>query len=144
MALIKCSECGKEVSNKADSCPHCGNPITKKANTKYCEYCGDKMPANAEKCPHCYSDNIPRKKEKTNICATLGLVFGLVAMFINPLALFGTAAVVLSCIGSVQIKNNGDKGTGYAIAGFILGFISIGYFVYNLMQYEEMLVTLFS
>jgi len=27
MALIKCSECGKEVSEKATSCPHCGNPI---------------------------------------------------------------------------------------------------------------------
>ena len=27
MALIKCSECGREVSNKATSCPACGNPI---------------------------------------------------------------------------------------------------------------------
>jgi len=24
MALIKCSECGKEISNSAKSCPHCG------------------------------------------------------------------------------------------------------------------------
>ena len=24
MALIKCFECGKEVSNKAHKCPHCG------------------------------------------------------------------------------------------------------------------------
>ncbi len=27
MALIKCSECGKEVSDKAKACPNCGNPI---------------------------------------------------------------------------------------------------------------------
>ncbi len=27
MALIKCDECGKEVSSKAISCPSCGNPI---------------------------------------------------------------------------------------------------------------------
>jgi len=27
MALIECSECGKEVSSKADSCPNCGNPM---------------------------------------------------------------------------------------------------------------------
>lgn len=26
MALIKCSECGKEISDKAVSCPHCGAP----------------------------------------------------------------------------------------------------------------------
>lgn len=27
MALIKCSECGKEISDKANQCIHCGNPI---------------------------------------------------------------------------------------------------------------------
>lgn len=27
MALIKCDECGKDVSDKAKKCPHCGNPI---------------------------------------------------------------------------------------------------------------------
>jgi hypothetical protein len=27
MALIKCSECSKEVSDKAAACPFCGNPI---------------------------------------------------------------------------------------------------------------------
>lgn len=29
MALIKCPECGKEISDKADSCPQCGYPINK-------------------------------------------------------------------------------------------------------------------
>ena len=28
MALIKCNECGKEVSDKANTCPNCGAPIT--------------------------------------------------------------------------------------------------------------------
>ncbi len=27
MALIKCPECGKEISDKANSCPSCGYPI---------------------------------------------------------------------------------------------------------------------
>ena len=27
MALIACAECGNHVSEKAASCPHCGNPI---------------------------------------------------------------------------------------------------------------------
>lgn len=40
MALIKCSECGKDVSSNASSCPNCGNPI----NT-------------AIKCPKCGSSN---------------------------------------------------------------------------------------
>jgi len=29
MALIKCSEYGKEISDKAAACPNCGNPIHK-------------------------------------------------------------------------------------------------------------------
>ncbi len=27
MALIKCRECGKEISGQAHTCPNCGNPI---------------------------------------------------------------------------------------------------------------------
>ena len=27
MAMIKCSECGEEVSDKASTCVHCGNPL---------------------------------------------------------------------------------------------------------------------
>ena len=30
MALIKCPECGKEISDQAEFCPHCGYPIKKK------------------------------------------------------------------------------------------------------------------
>lgn len=35
MALIKCPECGKEISDKAQSCIHCGCPIqTQKIESK--------------------------------------------------------------------------------------------------------------
>ena len=27
MALINCKECGKQISDKAASCPHCGAPV---------------------------------------------------------------------------------------------------------------------
>lgn len=33
MALIKCSECGQMVSDKATKCPNCGNPINGKSKT---------------------------------------------------------------------------------------------------------------
>ena len=32
MALIKCPECGTEVSDKAAACPRCGNPIAAPAD----------------------------------------------------------------------------------------------------------------
>lgn len=30
MALVKCPECGKDVSSNAISCPNCGSPVPKK------------------------------------------------------------------------------------------------------------------
>lgn len=30
MSLIKCPECGKEISSNAVACPNCGNPVPKK------------------------------------------------------------------------------------------------------------------
>ena len=27
MALVKCTDCGKEVSENAETCPNCGNPV---------------------------------------------------------------------------------------------------------------------
>lgn len=34
MALINCPECSKEVSDKAPSCPNCGNPISTANDTQ--------------------------------------------------------------------------------------------------------------
>ncbi|MDA8522011.1 zinc ribbon domain-containing protein [Acidovorax sp. NCPPB 4044] len=35
MALISCAECGKNVSDKAPACPHCGAPTSDAAIKKY-------------------------------------------------------------------------------------------------------------
>lgn len=35
MGLIKCSECGKEVSGNAEVCPGCGNPMKKPKKKKH-------------------------------------------------------------------------------------------------------------
>lgn len=45
MALIKCPECGKEVSDRAPACIHCGFPLENKTgsnanNCKACTTCG--------------------------------------------------------------------------------------------------------
>ena len=34
MALIKCPECGNEISNKAQSFPNCGYPISEMKNVE--------------------------------------------------------------------------------------------------------------
>lgn len=35
MALIKCSECGKEISDKASTCPNCGMPLQREDRGTY-------------------------------------------------------------------------------------------------------------
>lgn len=32
MALVKCSECEKEISSNAESCPNCGNPMREQSS----------------------------------------------------------------------------------------------------------------
>lgn len=34
MALIKCIECGNEISNKAEVCPNCGCPVSETVKEK--------------------------------------------------------------------------------------------------------------
>ncbi len=34
MSLIQCKTCGKQVSQNASSCPHCGEPVPKKSPSK--------------------------------------------------------------------------------------------------------------
>ncbi len=50
MALIKCTECGHMVSDKADCCPNCGCPLEKKI---YCEECGQELLIKDAICPNC-------------------------------------------------------------------------------------------
>ncbi len=38
MALIKCPECGKEISDKSDKCIHCGYPLKNKTIINKKEY----------------------------------------------------------------------------------------------------------
>lgn len=52
MALIKCSECGKEISDKAKACIHCGCPIEEE-EVFNCGNCGAEVQEDDTKCPEC-------------------------------------------------------------------------------------------
>lgn len=48
MSLVKCNECGKEISDKSNSCIHCGSPLKQ---DNLCPECGKKVKDN--KCNNC-------------------------------------------------------------------------------------------
>lgn len=55
MAIIKCPECGRQISDKAPTCPSCGVEIAGKI-TK-CPQCGEIYFSSMEMCPNCHEMN---------------------------------------------------------------------------------------
>lgn len=53
MPLVKCHECGGQVSDKALACPHCGAPIRLQDDKKICPECGCQNEENAVRCSSC-------------------------------------------------------------------------------------------
>lgn len=54
MAMIKCPECGQEISDKAKKCVHCGRVLIEdKPVTKICSDCGKENPIDVTECIHC-------------------------------------------------------------------------------------------
>lgn len=52
MAIIKCPECGHQISDKAPVCPECGVEIAGKIIK--CPYCGEIYFKSDTACPHCH------------------------------------------------------------------------------------------
>lgn len=61
MAIIRCPECGHEISDKAPFCPSCGVAIAGKVTT--CPQCGKVYFADADQCPQCHCKTVRPKPE---------------------------------------------------------------------------------
>lgn len=69
--LIKCPECGKEISSKAKKCVHCGKVFVEDITPKiFCSECGKQVDVMAKECPYCgcpldeYEEEIKQQKLK--------------------------------------------------------------------------------
>ena len=65
MALIKCSECGKEISDKAKTCPNCGCPVNKNQS---------KARAKKNNYFKLYINSLKNKNKKTIIFTSLTIL----------------------------------------------------------------------
>lgn len=108
MALINCAECGKEISDKATSCPACGAPVTK---------------AESKRPPAWDVVQEPKKKE-----SVLG-IWGMILSLICCLPIFPFVGIIL-CIIALRNKNKkttcAKLGIVFAIISFIIGFAAWG------------------
>ena len=77
MALIRCPECGKEVSDKAAACIHCGYPLqeSKEESVQYCPYCGKSNHIESTFCGYCgKSFAKSEQKQEVAVVAPSGIV----------------------------------------------------------------------
>lgn len=56
MALIKCPECGQEISDKSDKCIHCGYPLSQKQESDIFLFNGVQLSKS-----YFLDDNVPRE-----------------------------------------------------------------------------------
>lgn len=102
MALIKCCECGSEISDKALVYMNCKKPIK------------------------CNNNNIIEKEdsiEKYDIISLCGFKIGAIAIFIDFLGIIAILGLVLFIIGFNLVTNNNYK--IFATIGIVLSSIGL-------------------
>ncbi len=106
MALIKCSECQREVSDRATNCPGCGAPIV--------------TPASGDTSPNLVMIEKTSKKWKKNILVSLCTL---------------SAGIVLALIGGAAAGPTLDDG-GFSVMliGLGVGIIGIFGFVWSVVM----------
>lgn len=110
-------------------CPNCGTENT--TNSKFCPNCGQAMGEGVV-------NNTPvvNNGAKTNGLAVAGFVTGLSSLLINIMGLVGLIALILSAVGLTKTGPEKDKGRGMAVAGLILGIISVIYGLFQIFYYS--------
>ncbi|WP_255572765.1 DUF4190 domain-containing protein [Leucobacter tenebrionis] len=74
----------------------------------------------------------------TNVLAIVSMIASIVGFF--TFAIFAVAGVIMGHISLNQIKRTGENGRGMAIAGLIVGYAAIGFWVLILLFYVLIIV----
>lgn len=93
MALIKCPECGKEISDKAEACPNCGCPI--KASNSSSSEINDSEPGDSDQISNGEEDSkyIESGKEKK---AMSKKTKGAIGVFVGVIIIGGIVLYLLT------------------------------------------------
>lgn len=86
-------------------------------------------------------ENNEVKQGSSNGLALAGFIVSLCSLIINFGGIVGLVGTVLSGVGLSKVKSTG-KGKGFAIAGLIIGIISIIYGIYSIFNAAAILSNL--
>lgn len=123
MALINCSECTREISDKAGACPHCGHPVEKQISVNAFPH------QNAKSCPACKSENTQSIKMMCLNGTTTGAAFAVGA---NTHLDIGVASINSKAETKlVSQYSPGEKPTNNVGCLSVLCYVPTAIFVYN-------------
>lgn len=109
MALIKCVECGNDVSDKAAYCPKCGKAVNSISENKgektnnVCKECGQEIDLVTGICLNCGFDLKKVEKKKRDSKKKISIMIGLII------------AVVVLVLG-IMFVIDANKGNSYILA----------------------------
>ena len=83
MALIKCAECGREISDKAEMCPGCGYPIKRNGVLKSDSY---------------------KNRIRFNGISILALSFGLILLFFVRLSFSKIGNIAFGFVSALYVS----------------------------------------
>ncbi len=106
----------------------------------YCQNCGFKNEEGAAFCGNCgtnlkvkttivYPNETAGSNEKYNGMAIAGFVLGIVNIWFGAVFVVGVIGLILSIMGNNQIKLNGGKGKGLAVAGIVINIITLSLYL---------------
>lgn len=122
MAMIKCKECEKEMSDHAKICPHCGY----ENSIMFCPECDKQLSAKASMCPNCgyafktnnNNGNTDERGENYNMALA-----SLICSF------FGITLIVSLVLGIIVLNSNKGKQNSAKTMALISVIISSGFMV---------------
>ncbi len=125
MALIKCSECGREISDNSSVCISCGNPINRSnyvdVNNSVSSYTNENVVNN----------------NKLNGFSLTGFILGIVSFLFDIYGLVSFAGLMFSIVGLVNGTN--QKSKIFSIIGIILSGIELFFKLLQLINYLSLL-----
>lgn len=132
MSMIKCPECGKQVSSKAPTCPSCGVPILN--NIKRCPACNALALMDAEQCPQCGAHFVVEKTDTpplTILPAVAGMAGDFEETALSP------ASTTAGGTGGNSPAPPKKKGTPWWLLVLAIVLVAVGAFFYYERQMRE-------
>lgn len=109
MALIKCKECGKEISDQAKVCPNCGCPV--------------ELPAQFTQSQNIsYSATAPKAEPSQNNSSSTGKSSGM-SILAFVLSIFGCTAIISIVLAIIDLTKKDGRKKGFAIAAVVISGI---------------------